>query len=160
MKKYTFFLNGPFSQWYYSPFTIDDVTYTSAEKYMMAKKALVFKDIETYLKIMATDNPKEQKQYGREVKNFNPEIWNSVCKKHVYDANYAKFTQNKKLYTELMATSGTILVEASPTDKIWGCGLVESDPNINDEKNWTGTNWLGEILTNLREDLFLSIKNN
>ncbi len=53
----------------------------------------------------------------------------------------------------LLATEGTLLVEASPYDKVWGVGLGEDDPRIKDPKNWKGTNWLGEVLTKLREDL-------
>ena len=33
-----------FSQWYESPFTIDDITYPTAEHYMMAEKAKLFGD--------------------------------------------------------------------------------------------------------------------
>lgn len=44
-------------------------------------------------------------------------------------------------------------MEASPYDCIWGIGMAEGDPGIEDRDNWRGANWLGEILTGLREDL-------
>jgi ribA/ribD-fused uncharacterized protein len=50
-----------------------------------------------------------------------------------------------------METKGTLLVEASPYDRIWGIGLAEDDPGIHDPLNWNGLNWLGEVLTELRE---------
>ena len=31
--------------------------------------------------------------------------------------------------------------------------MGEDDPNILDKSKWRGTNWLGEILTKLRNDL-------
>ena len=151
--KYTFFWNGPFSQWTYSPFVIGDISYNCCEQYMMAQKALVFLDEENYKKIMLSDSPKEQKALGRIVKNFDKVKWDSVCKQIVYEGNYAKFTQNEDLLKVLLATKGTELVEASPYDKIWGIGLAESDSRVHDKKKWLGTNWLGEILTTLREDL-------
>ena len=36
--------NGYLSNWWLSEFTINDVTYTSAEQYMMHQKALLFND--------------------------------------------------------------------------------------------------------------------
>ena len=100
--EYVFFFGGICSQWVSSKFTIDGITYNCAEQYMMAKKALLFKDKEQLQKIMNTDNPRDQKHYGRQVKDFDPEKWELVCKKHVYDANYAKFTQNQSMLDELI----------------------------------------------------------
>jgi ribA/ribD-fused uncharacterized protein len=42
--KVVFFWNGVFSQWADTPFDIDGVTYHTAEHYMMAEKARLFKD--------------------------------------------------------------------------------------------------------------------
>lgn len=153
MEKYTFFWGGPFSQWAYSEILIDGVKYNCCEQYMMAQKARLFNDTESYDAIMAAEQPYAQKSLGRSVKNFNKEKWELVAKSVVYRANQAKFTQHKHYFDDLMATEGTLLVEASPEDKIWGIGLAESDPRILDKSQWQGTNWLGEILTDVREDL-------
>ena len=55
--EYVFFFGGICSQWVSSKFSIDGITYNCAEQYMMAKKALLFKDTEQLEKIMNTDNP-------------------------------------------------------------------------------------------------------
>ena len=39
--------------------------------------------------------------------------------------------------------------EANPYDTIWGTGIALKDDRILDPTSWTGTNWLGDILTDL-----------
>ena len=153
MNKYTFFYNGPFSQWYKSNMIIDGIKYETAEKFLMAQKALLFEDFEIYPKIMATTNPAEQKALGREIKNFDKDVWEANCRDIVMRGNIAKFMQNPKIRESLLATEGTELVEASPTDKIWGIGLAEDDPKAQIKEEWQGTNWLGIILTEVRTKL-------
>lgn len=152
-EKFTFFWNGTFSQWKHSPFTLDGVKYNCAEQYMMQQKALFFKDEKIAKEIMLTTSPHDQKALGRKVKGFDPYEWSKVAKDIVYKGSYAKYTQNPELKKELMETEGTTLVEASPYDKIWGIGLGEFDPKAQDRTQWDGLNWLGEVLTELRENL-------
>ena len=147
-----FFWGGFLSQWYISDFKIDNVVYNCAEQFMMAYKAKLFNDEESYKKILNTKKPKEQKRLGRMVKNFEINKWNKIAKEIVYKGNYDKFTQNEVLKLKLLNTTG-LLVEASPYDTIWGIGLSESDPDAKNSNKWRGKNWLGEILTKLREDL-------
>jgi len=154
-EKFTFFYQSasPFSQWHSCFFQVNDLAYSCAEQYMMHQKAIVFGDIESADKIMKAKTPREQKALGRKVRNFDAAVWEVEAKKVVYKANYAKFTQNKKLFDVLMTTDGTTLVEASTSDKIWGIGLDAQDARAYSRETWCGTNWLGEVLTQLREDL-------
>ena len=151
--KYVFFYGGIFSQWAPSVFSIEGITYNCAEQYMMAKKALLFKDKEQLQKIMNSDHPRDQKYYGRQVKDFDTEKWDLVYKKYIYEANYAKFTQNKAMLDELISYGDREIVEATPTDKIWGIGLAVDDPKIHDKSNWQGTNWLGEVIMRVKTDI-------
>lgn len=151
--KYHFFWNGPLSQWYPSYFTIDGVQYNSTEQYMMAQKALLFNDTNSHKLIMVSKSPKNIKELGRAVKNFIKEEWILTAKDIVYAGNSAKFQQSNFLKEQLIKTAPKILVEASPYDIVWGVGLHENDVLINNPKNWRGTNWLGEVLTKLRNDL-------
>lgn len=148
--KYTFFWTGPFSQWYPAKFTIDGVQYRSAEQYMMAQKAVMFEDQEAFKKILLSHSPREQKHIGRAVKGFNKKEWEKVARGFVFMGNYAKFTQNDDLKQFMLNTKDTELVEASPYDKIWGIGLPEGHPDINDKTKWQGKNWLGQVLTQVR----------
>ena len=153
--KYTFFWGMHFSQWYPSEFIIQDINFITAEHYMMWSKAILFNDKEIASQILKSETPDEARWLGRQVKNFNQNIWQENCKRIVYEGSYAKFTQNQELLGVLKATIGTKIVEASPEDFIWGIGMDEEEAKITPESNWRGTNWLGEILTELRENLFI-----
>lgn len=153
-EKFTLFWGGPASQWHPSPFKLDGMDFNCAEQYMMFAKAVVFADYESMEKIMATDSPSTQKALGRKVKGFDKDVWEVGARSLVYAANWAKFTQNPDLWEWLKSTAGTTLVEASPYDKIWGIGLSEEDPRCLDRNLWQGTNWLGEVVTQVREDIF------
>ena len=157
-EKFTFFYTGPFSQWHPSKFQVDGQNFTHAEQYMMAAKASLFSDQDALRRILKATHPKEQKALGRQVKNFNKESWNKVARDLVYCGNYAKFTQDQKLKGILLATDGTTLVEASRYDRVWGMGLSADDPKILSRKTWKGTNWLGEVLTKVREDIKAGVK--
>lgn len=154
-KNYTFFWEdvSPFSQWHRAGFTIDGVYYKTAEHWMMWKKAMLFGDTDSAEKAIKANHPRDAKAVGRAVKGFVKKDWEENCKQFVYDGNYAKFTQNKACMDALMATGDTLLVEASPYDYIWGIGLDEEQAKKIPQKDWPGTNWLGEILTRLRDDL-------
>lgn len=154
-ERFTFFWNGPFSQWHLSDFTVNDITFNCAEQYMMYEKAMLFEDYDTAVKILETDDPWEQKALGRIVSNFDPNQWNKVARDIVFAGNVAKFTQNDQLKEVLLETKGTILVEASPHDKIWGIGLRAKDPRALNRETWRGTNWLGEVLTEVRDFLLI-----
>ncbi len=154
MSKYTFFYSAtsPFSNWYQkSGFTYEGVRYNCSEQYMMHMKALMFDDTEVADLIMVTFSPYKQKQLGREVRNFDKAHWDLHCEEIMVPGLVAKFTQDEFCKATMLATGKTILVEASPTDTIWGVGLAESDPRILDETQWRGLNRLGNVLMVTRE---------
>ncbi|MBW5447656.1 DUF1768 domain-containing protein [Cohnella sp. CFH 77786] len=155
MEKFTFFwrTESPFSQWHPARFEAAGIVFQCAEQYMMYEKAKLFGDEDVASQILRTNSPVEQKKLGRKVKSFDQAKWEAECKRIVYEGNYAKFTQNQALLQKLLQTAGTTLVEASPVDCIWGIGLAEDDPRSRHRKTWRGKNWLGEVLTQLREDL-------
>ncbi|MFD0991640.1 NADAR family protein [Tenacibaculum geojense] len=158
-EEYYFFYetNHPFSQWHKSEFKIDNLTFNSAEQYMMFRKAELFNDNEIADKIMSTSNVREQKKLGRQVKGFDIEIWNRNALDIVYKGNKAKFEQNSEHLKLLISTKGKTIVEASPYDKIWGIGLDSDNEDSYNPLKWKGTNWLGIVLTELRQNL---MKNN
>jgi ribA/ribD-fused uncharacterized protein len=151
--KMVLFWHGEFSQWYLRDFKVGMITYNCCEQYMMASKARMFLDVRSEQAIMASKSPQQQKKFGRGVHNFDVDKWNRVCKNVVYMANHAKFSQHDDLKQLLLDTGDRILAEASPLDKIWGIGLAKEDPDALDKSKWQGTNWLGEVLMDVRDSL-------
>ena len=157
-RKFVFFWReegqyGCFSQWYVAPFTIEGITYQTCEQYMMAKKALLFKDFENYILIMNAEDPAKDKEYGRLVRNFESRLWRSCNAEIIFHANLAKFSQNPELKEVLLKTGDLMLAEASPVDRNYGIGLEATDPAAKDPANWTGKNLLGETLMKVRSAL-------
>lgn len=142
-----------FSQWYPSPFIVDNIHYASAEHFMMAGKARLFKDDETLQKIIKAKKPSAAKAFGRKVRGFDKEVWNAHCSQIVIEGNLAKFSQHPALAKFLLETGNKILVEASPVDRIWGIGLAQDEANIENPLTWQGQNLLGFALMVVREQL-------
>jgi ribA/ribD-fused uncharacterized protein len=141
------------SQWFLIDFEIDGKKYNCCEKFMMAEKARYFGDAETEALIMDCYDPKQQKTYGRAVKNFDDKSWNKVADDIVYKANLAKFSQNLELKERLLATGDKEFVECSPYDKIWGNGLNITDTLATPKDQWLGTNRLGKAIMKVRDTL-------
>jgi ribA/ribD-fused uncharacterized protein len=152
-EQFHFFYGGPFSNWASATFDVDGKKYHNSEQYMMAEKARLFGDKDAEAKIMQTSDPQKAKILGRNVRGFDKDKWNEKARDIVYKGCYAKFQQNKGLLFALNETKGKTLVEASPTDQIWGIGYEADSPKAKDRSKWRGTNWLGEVLTLVRDDL-------
>jgi ribA/ribD-fused uncharacterized protein len=161
LEKFTFFYHtsSPFSQWYEgAPFSKYGILFKTAENFMMWRKGMLFGASQKVLDKIIQASAREAKQIGREeIENFNAAIWNVAARPLVAEGNYAKFSQNPDALAALLRTEGTTLVEASPTDRIWGIGLKEDDPRAQSRKTWLGWNWLGEVETDVR-DTFLRVK--
>jgi hypothetical protein len=146
-----YFYGGFCSQWYMCSFDFKGVTYSSTEQWMMAMKALSMNDYESHEKMMNSSDPQYIKQLGRKVKNYDDEKWSKQRYEIVVLGNYLKFNQNKELRIWLLSTGNQLLVEASPTDKIWGIGLSVQDAYAG--KQWDGENLLGKAIMEVREKL-------
>ncbi|SFR21953.1 hypothetical protein SAMN04488564_10614 [Lentzea waywayandensis] len=144
---------GCLSQWWPCTFVVDGQEFASAEHYMMWRKALLFGDEAVAARVLAARTPAEAKALGREVSGFSDPEWVSARLAIVVEGNLAKFGQDPALRSYLLGTGSRVLVEASPQDRVWGIGLVESDPRALDPSSWLGLNLLGEALMEVRSRL-------
>lgn len=124
------------------------------EQYMMLLKACIFKDFDSFKLIYEATSPQVQKDLGRGIKNFNPELWDEKKFEVVYYGNLYKFSQNEELKNFLLSFHPhTIFAEAAPWDKVWGIGMDQYDPRALDVNTWQGENLLGKAITMVRDQL-------
>lgn len=144
---------GFLSQWCPSKFTVNRIVYPTAEHYMMYQKAILFKDEETAQKILKAKTPNQVQNLGRQVKNFDRDVWKDCRFPTVVKGNMEKFGQNSILRYCLLQTKEKVLVEASPVDRIWGIGMDEKNELSSNPNKWTGLNLLGFALMTVRRQI-------
>lgn len=142
-----------FSQWWLSEFEVNGLKYKTTEHWMMAKKALLFDDKDIFKKILEVKTPAEAKKLGREIRNFDEQIWLDNRFEIVKEGNFHKFSQSIELRNFLINTKNRILIEASPVDAIWGIGMASDHKDINNPEKWRGLNLLGFALMEVRDEL-------
>ncbi|MBQ3401692.1 MAG: DUF1768 domain-containing protein [Lachnospiraceae bacterium] len=144
---------GFLSNWYEAPFIEGDFCYSCVEQYMMSKKAVLFHDAVTNTKILRADTALECRDLGREIRPFDPAVWDAEKIGIVTQGNRLKYTQHPELLEQLLATGDTYIAEANPTEKIWGIGVDRETAETMPRSAWPGTNLQGELLMRLREEL-------
>ena len=97
---------------------MDRVEYNCAEQFMMASKARLFGDDTALSAILASNDPRDQKCLGRQVRHFDHELWQSACESIVLHGNHAKFSQNEEMHLALIQTGNRRPAEARPTQRL------------------------------------------
>ena len=120
---------------------------------MVAAKARLFDDDTALSAILASDDSREQKRLGRQVRHFDHDLWQTECENIVLHGNLAKFSQNEEMRLALIRTGDRRLAEASPHDNLWSIGLSACDPCASSPDSWCGQNLLGQTLENARKIL-------
>lgn len=147
------FLRGPFSNFVIADITYRGYSFQTTEQAFMYAKAVEFNDEETALKLLdPLLEPWDAKKLGREVKNYNEQVWSKVRYTRMLEVNREKY-KNSSYANLLLATRDKILVECNPRDTIWGIGLAEDDPRSLNKGDWKGQNLLGEVLMQIRKEL-------
>ncbi|KAI6190734.1 NADAR domain-containing protein [Aphelenchoides bicaudatus] len=140
----------PFSNFYPVEFTA--TTFYSSEQYFMYRKATQFNDAFSQQQLLKERDPKACKSIGRQVRNFDKDVWTSVSFGIMLQALRAKFSHNQNLKDYLLATGDGILVESAPRDRLWGIGMGENNPDVADPAKWKGRNLLGKALMQVRDE--------
>lgn len=157
------FKNGEFSNFHicrekikypiytdYSGFPKEVYCYHS-EKAIMLQKAAIMGDIIIFTQILNTYSPMECKKLGRQVSNFNPDLWNYYLPYIAFNILKNKF-KHPYYKNKLLETDVSMIVEAAgEKDKTWGCGFDITNKRIYNPHLWTGRNILGFTLMLVRE---------
>ncbi len=145
---------GCFSNWYPAEFDYAGKHFLNAEQFMMYHKVMMFGKYDLAEQIMKSKDPYECKKIaGQKFPEFRAEIWEEVCQTVVKRGVKAKFVQNPDLLKKLLGTGEALLAECSPYDRKWGIGIDIKDPDRLDCSKWKGSNYLGRILMEVRDEL-------
>ena len=139
------------SNFYPCEFEFNSKMFNFSEQCFMYQKALLFNDFEIAEQILDETDVRKIKALGRKVKDFDNELWDKHKEDFMYNACYAKFSQNDELKDFLLNTGNREIVEASPVDNIWGIGF-SSDRAMENIDKW-GQNLLGKTLMKVRAEL-------
>ena len=152
---YVFFWGGILGNWWKveEGITWGGKKFPTSEHLFMWLKANLFGDKMAEDLILEAPDPKTAKYLGRKVQGFSDSAWEEHREQCMMTALHAKYLSSRKFREEIWKEEyeGKHFVEASPYDKIWGIGMKETDPEIENPENWKGLNLLGKCLDNLKE---------
>lgn len=135
---------------------VDGIEFT--EKAIMLCKAAVFRDYDIYDRLLHTFNPRDCKKLGRQVSNFDPEVWDRVVVMVAEEAVFQKFSKVRQLTPLLLETGDSIIAESTNRDKNWGTGVSLGDVDAERPWAWSGTNVLGWALMRARDRIRMSTR--
>ena len=144
-----------FSNFHPSKFSMSGIDFTSNEQYYQYKKAEFFRDTVKMKMIISAQTPALQKKLGSSIRPFDKKEWSTVSRQHMFNGCCGKFAQNPSMASKLKSTVGWTLVEASPSDLIWGIGMSRFDLASSNRMNWKGQNLLGQVLMEIRDNYSL-----
>jgi len=152
-EEFVLFYRGPGSNWFPAAFEHYGLQFANSEQAFVWHKAQIFRDHDKAQEILTMGaDPKLAKKLGRQVRNYDEEMWAQLRYHVMLAVNLDKFAQNPDLCDSfLFAFPGKQFVEASPYDTIWGIGLTDSDPRATDAPSWKGQNLLGKVLDDVRQ---------
>lgn len=141
---------SPLSNHYARDFYVKGIRFPHMECFLMYCKAKRFGDEMSAAKILLSSHPQECKRLGRAVRGFDDAVWAPVRCSYAIIGGIQKFAQNLDLLQYLLATGTRELVEASPTDRLWGIGMSADDPRVHQRELW-GENLCGRYLMDVRQ---------
>ena len=145
-----------YSNFYPATFQDGATTYTCSEQLYQQQLCLHFADAQAARAVLLQTDPVEMKKIGDRVLKSNQDEqtrwYNTQARDVMKNAVRLKFQQNPVLCDVLKNSTGQF-IEANRYDSTWGVGLSLKDDKIWTENTWKGTNWLGQILDELKVEL-------
>lgn len=128
----------------------DSTEFCSVEQAFQYRKACFLGYDSTSEKILKTRDPYEVKRLSNLM--ATNEEWKAIEQQTMVTLLRMKFTQNDELQLFLLETGEKSLHEAS-NNELWATG-VELSSKALETRNWTGLDMLGNLLMDLRRELF------
>ena len=143
-----------YSNFFPATFHEGNTLYNCSEQMYQNELCMFFGDAQAARLVMLQSDPVAMKRIGDRVAKTDvkrkDEWYQKKAKNVMKTAVFLKFSKNPKLLNHFKTTTETF-VEANPHDTVWGAGIKLHDDKILDPTSWQGTNWLGDILTTLRD---------
>jgi N-glycosidase YbiA len=133
---------GCFSNFSPQAIDLDGKKWPTVEHYYQAHKFQRTKFEYLMAEIQAAPTPELAAKIGRNPEHQPHPDWNLHKCELMYRAVWQKFSQHLDIQQILRDTLDAEIIEDSPVDYFWGCGIDR-----------TGTNHLGRILMRVRADL-------
>jgi N-glycosidase YbiA len=133
---------GCFSNFSAHSIELADKNWATVEHYYQAHKFQGTKFEYLMAEIQAAPTPELAAKIGRNPEHQPHPDWNLRKCELMYRAVWQKFSQHLDIQQILLSTLDAEIIEDSPVDYFWGCGIDR-----------TGTNQLGRILMQVRTDL-------
>lgn len=153
--KFIFFWMGDsiYSNFNFSPFEHQGIQFMWSEQAVMYRKAMLFGATKVAQEILEADTPSYCKLLGRSNEiPFKEHIWKQNRERIYREVLMDKFSV-PFLKKQILSTGNKMLVEASPSDRIWGIGMHQNHPDVENPSKWKGMNLLGKVLMEVREEL-------
>uniref|UniRef100_A0A915P3Z8 NADAR domain-containing protein n=1 Tax=Meloidogyne floridensis TaxID=298350 RepID=A0A915P3Z8_9BILA len=133
---------------------------------LLAEEIMASNDPSTIKKLGNASTMRQRQAIGTELscRDFDHEEWrknkalNKMLLKIMYTVVRAKFEQNEQLFNMLIETGDACLIEASQTDLFWGIGCSMDSQKIKIIDNWRGSNHMGNLLMQLRNEFKFGCK--
>ena len=144
------------SNFFPAPFKDGSNVYSCSEQMYQQELCLFFGDAQAARSVMLQSDPVNMKKIGDHILRSNKsksEQWFQFrARKVMKMAVLQKFSQNLAIRDQLLQLSGTIL-EANQHDSRWGISIGIRNDDWKDNNKCTGSNWLGQIIQEVREEL-------
>lgn len=114
----------------------------TVEHYYQAQKFVGTEDEALIRAIAGAKTPMEAATLGRDRTRHIRQDWEQVKTQIMRQAVLTKFLTHLEIQSILFSTGDRPIVEDSPTDYYWGCGVEK-----------TGQNHLGKILMSVRQEI-------
>jgi len=134
----------------FSPHSIhlQERDWPTVEHYYQAQKFSGTEDSFLIERIRTTTTPEKAAALGRDRSRRVRPDWEQVKFFIMREAVLIKFLTHRDIQVILLATADQAIVEDSPTDYYWGCGVER-----------TGQNKLGKILMSIRHEIRQQLAN-
>ena len=144
--------DSPYSNHHKSPFTMEGKSFTTMETYIALQRWRIARQPDLEKEVWREEDPVKMKQVIRQCEGLHEDEWRAKVVALIQPALIEKIKQNEYIRKRLLSSGNKRISEAS-TNMLWGIGLYITHNNVFNKELWTGSNIMGTMLEQIREEL-------